>query len=85
MSGHPIALAAPAASVPAEEKPIFVAGQWHLFWLKFRKHKVALASLFVIAGLYGLAAFAEFVAPYAPDRAATCSATAGTSHPGQRA
>ena len=24
---------------------IAVAGQWQLFWLKFKKHKIALASL----------------------------------------
>ncbi len=50
-----------------EEKPIFVAGQWRLFWLKFRKHKVALASLWLIAGLYLMSAFTEFLAPYPAD------------------
>lgn len=64
LSTMPEAAPAPAA----EEKPILVAGQWRLFWLKFRKHKVALVSLWIIGLLYAAAALAEFVAPFAPDR-----------------
>lgn len=56
-----------AANAATEEKPIYIAGQWRLFWLKFRKHKVALGSLWLIAALYLIAAFAEFLAPVAPD------------------
>lgn len=59
----------PAAAPTAEEKPIFVAGQWRLFWLKFRKHKVALLSLWLVGLLYAVAALAEFIAPFTPDRA----------------
>ena len=55
------------APVMSDEKPIFVAGQWRLFWLKFRKHKVALASLWLLAALYLVAALADFLAPGAPD------------------
>ena len=53
---------------PEKEKAILVSGQWRLFWLKFRKHKVALASLCIVGMLYGVAAFAEFIAPFAPDQ-----------------
>ncbi|WP_245310028.1 ABC transporter permease [Rhizobium sp. R339] len=44
-----------------------VAGQWRLFWLKFKKHKIALASLVVIVFMYLIAAFADFIAPFDPN------------------
>jgi peptide/nickel transport system permease protein len=37
-----------------------------LFWIKFRRHKAALISLWFIGLLYLIAIFAEFVAPYGP-------------------
>jgi len=46
-----------------------VAGQWRLFWLKFKKHKIALASLVVIVFMYLVAAFADFIAPFDPNTA----------------
>ncbi|CDZ33778.1 ABC-type dipeptide/oligopeptide/nickel transport system, permease component [Neorhizobium galegae bv. officinalis] len=48
-------------------KDIAVAGQWRLFWLKFKKHKIALASLVVIVFMYLVAAFADFIAPFDPN------------------
>jgi peptide/nickel transport system permease protein len=59
-----LALAHPPA---VAEKQIFVAGQWRLFWWKFRRHKLALASLVIVVLLYLVAAFAEFLAPFPPD------------------
>jgi peptide/nickel transport system permease protein len=70
--------AGPASTQPAPEitplplrprKPeerAFVASQWQLVWWRFRKHKVALASMFVLAFLYSFALFSEFWAPYDP-------------------
>lgn len=55
------------AVIDLRGKDIAVAGQWRLFWLKFRKHKIALASLVVIAFLYLVALFAEFIAPFDPN------------------
>ncbi|HVU24061.1 MAG TPA: ABC transporter permease [Opitutus sp.] len=40
------------------------ASQWQLIRRRFARHRVALASLFMLAVLYVLAAFAEFFAPY---------------------
>ena len=40
------------------------ASQGTLLWYKFRKHKVAMASLMVLILLYIGAIFAEFIAPY---------------------
>lgn len=42
------------------------ASQYQLMLAKFRKHRVATISFFVLALLYLVAIFAEFVAPYEP-------------------
>ena len=54
-------------AIDPRNEAIAAAGQWRLFWLKFRKHKLAVVSLVVIAFLYLVAAFAEFIAPYDPN------------------
>jgi len=41
--------------------------QWQLIVRRFRRHKLASGSLFVLAFLYMMGLLAEFVAPYAPD------------------
>ena len=43
------------------------ANAWTLMWLRFKKHRLALFSLFFLGFAYLVAIFAEFVAPYAPD------------------
>ncbi len=53
------------ASERAEER-LFLASQWRLMWVKFRRHKVALVGVGVTAILYLLGAFCEVVAPYDP-------------------
>lgn len=42
------------------------AGQWTLFWHKFKKHKLALLSLMIVGLIYFVALFAEFLAPQDP-------------------
>jgi len=58
---------------PAAEKPprpdgrasvLATMSQWHLIWLRFRRHRLAVAALFLLAFLYLMAVFAEFFAPY---------------------
>jgi peptide/nickel transport system permease protein len=44
------------------------AGQWRLMWWRFRKHKLALASLIVVVLIYLVALFAEFLSPSSPER-----------------
>jgi peptide/nickel transport system permease protein len=58
------------ASVAADAAAtrIFVAPQWKLMWWRFRKHKLAVASSFVIITLYIVAIFAEPLAPYSPQK-----------------
>ncbi len=41
--------------------------QWQLIRLRFFKHKLAAASLFIVVGLYVVAGFSEFFATYSTD------------------
>jgi len=51
------------AMTPEQER-VYLASQWQLMWWKFRRHKLAVISAFVIVTIYAMAAFAEFLAPY---------------------
>ncbi len=42
------------------DESYYLASQWQLVWRKFRRHRLAMFSLVVIAFLYSLALFAEF-------------------------
>ncbi len=42
----------------------YYAGQWRLMWWRFRRHRMALISAFLLILLYLVAALAEFIAPY---------------------
>jgi peptide/nickel transport system permease protein len=50
---------------------VYVAPQWKLMYWKFRKHRMAVVSVFVLAAFYLVALFCEFVAPYNPETFAT--------------
>jgi peptide/nickel transport system permease protein len=39
------------------------ASQWKLIWWKFRKHRLAMISMWIVVALYTLVIFAEFFAP----------------------
>jgi len=58
----------PTTAVPstgnAPVRDIGTMSQRELVWIGFRKHKLAVASLFFLGVLYLVAAFAEFAAPY---------------------
>lgn len=43
------------------------ASQWRLMWLRFKKHRVALISLYLLALLYFIAVFSEFFQPFDPN------------------
>lgn len=45
------------------------ASQWKLMWDRFRKHRLALVSMFIVLAFYSIALIAEFLAPFAPDEA----------------
>ena len=48
------------------ETEVQVASQWQLVWWKFRKHKLALFSGYIVIAIYLIAIFAEFLAPALP-------------------
>jgi peptide/nickel transport system permease protein len=54
----------PEAPTVTTDERYYMASQWKLMWWRFRKHKIAVASLIVIIGLYLIALFAGFLAPY---------------------
>jgi peptide/nickel transport system permease protein len=47
-----------------EEERVYVASQWRLMWLHFRRHRLAMVGLAVLLVLYGVALVHPFVAPY---------------------
>jgi peptide/nickel transport system permease protein len=61
----------PAEPVIMDEaaERVVLASQWKLMWWKFRKHRLALASLIVIIVLYLVAFLAGFIAPKTADPA----------------
>lgn len=46
---------------------VAVASFWQLIWWRYRRHRVAVFSTFVVLLFYLVAAFSEFVAPYDPE------------------
>ncbi|MDQ0321487.1 peptide/nickel transport system permease protein [Pararhizobium capsulatum DSM 1112] len=43
---------------------VYQASQLRLMWWKFKRHKLALVSLFFLAALYAMITIVEFLAPY---------------------
>lgn len=58
MTTDPTSAAAIATSQPGTET------QWQLIWERFRRNKLAVASVWVLVLLYLIATFAEFIAPF---------------------
>ncbi len=57
--------AIPAAQVSTEER-IYVASQWKLVWMRFRRHRLALFSVAIITAFYLVVLFPEFLAIHDP-------------------
>jgi peptide/nickel transport system permease protein len=51
--------------VSPEQERLFLASQWRMMWLRFKKHRIAVASAAVLALMYLSVLFVEFLAPYA--------------------
>lgn len=66
-SGNPVikGTVAPPSVVEQEER-IFVASQWQLIRWRFKRHRLAVASLIILSLFYITAVFADFIAPYDP-------------------
>jgi peptide/nickel transport system permease protein len=54
------------AGSPRADKRARRETQWHLMWRRFRQHKLAVVSLWIVVAFYLVAAFAEFLAPLDP-------------------
>lgn len=57
---------APVAKTAVASDQVAIASQWQLTWWAFKRHKLAVAGLWIIGLLYVLALLAEFVAPADP-------------------
>lgn len=64
---QPTTDAPPPQELQLPETKLYVASQWQLMWWRFTKHRVAVVSLWIVALLYIVAAFVEFLAPYDPN------------------
>jgi peptide/nickel transport system permease protein len=51
-----------------KDENFYRAGQWQLVWWKFRRHRLAQIAMVVLGLFYFIAIFAEFVAPYDPQK-----------------
>lgn len=54
----------PIEAIASREGEIDVAPQWKLVWWRFRKSKLAIFGLVLTLGLYLVAGFADFIAPF---------------------
>lgn len=63
---------------------VYIASNWQLIWWKYRKHRVAVASTFIVVIFYLIAAFCEFVAPYDPEQNLLIQAPSTDAHPYHR-
>jgi peptide/nickel transport system permease protein len=50
--------------VSPEQERLFLASQWRMMWLRFKKHRVAVAAAIVLLIMYTAILFVEFLAPY---------------------
>ena len=50
--------------VSPEQERLFLASQWRMMWLRFKKHRVAVAAAIVLVVMYLSILFVEFLAPY---------------------
>jgi len=66
-AAEPVSEEAIGADLPDREKQaLYTASQSQLIWRRFKRHRLAQISIFVLALFYLIAAFAEFLAPYEP-------------------
>ena len=63
---EPFEVEAATALTPEQEK-FYSASQWQLMWWRFRRHKIAMVALWVLAVFYGSIVITEFLAPYNVD------------------
>lgn len=47
-----------------EQEKFYTASQWRLIWWRFKRHRIAVVSMWFLAILYGSTLITEFIAPY---------------------
>ena len=52
------------AATRTTDESYYVASQWQMMWWKFRRHRLAVVAGPLLAAIYLVALFADFVAPY---------------------
>jgi len=50
-----------------EDDSVYFASQWGLIFRRFKKHKLAIVSLWILGAFYFVAVFCEFLAPSTPE------------------
>jgi peptide/nickel transport system permease protein len=50
--------------VTPEQERFYLASQWRMIWLKFRRHRIAVVSGLVLLAMYGAILVVEVLAPY---------------------
>ena len=60
-----MSIIAPASAPEPAVAPARTASQWQLIWARYRKHRLAVASLWALGAMYAIALFAGFFAPFA--------------------
>lgn len=53
-----------AEQLTPEQEKYYLASQWKMVWWRFKRHRLALAALFILLGSYGAIVIVEFLAPY---------------------
>ena len=65
---NPLGRKRSVATDPTAKEEIYVASQWRLMWIKFKRHRLAMIGLVMVALLYFTAAFNGFLAPYTAEQ-----------------
>lgn len=63
VSSAPFDVHAGEQLTPEQEK-YYLASQWKMIWWRFKRHRIAVAALFILLGSYAAIVIVEFLAPY---------------------
>ena len=53
-----------ADALTPEQERVYMASQWRMMWIRFRRHKLAVWSGAILAVIYFSVLISEFIAPY---------------------
>lgn len=53
-----------AEQLTPEQEKYYLASQWRMIWWRFKRHRLAVAALFILLGSYAAIVIVEFLAPY---------------------